>query len=168
MVKNVEHTKARKHHLREIILLFSVPIGIIVVLIAFLYVPRLFANPTYDFIYCEGYSCDNSFSVNPSGTLVVPDEPNRRLYDGGSRLYYYDTKRDATRPLHIDEASRYQLDTTSKSPDGYTLRRSSGSSGFLFWSDYQNSWSLSKGLIAKPITLDSRGNSNTFIGWVLQ
>src|SRR5690606_30012082 len=126
---------ARKH-LKEIILLFSVPIAIILLVIGFLYVPRLFAHPGYDFIYCSGYSCDNTFSVNPSGQLTITsDDKPYRIDD--SNLYYYDIERDASRPIHESEASRYTLDATSKSPDGYTLKRSSGSSGFLFWSDYR-------------------------------
>lgn len=158
-------SQARKH-LKEIVLLFSVPIGIIAIIVAFLYVPRLFAHPGYDFIYCSGYSCDNRFSVNPSGELTVSTENTRYSFDESS-LYYYDVERDASRPIHSDEASRYKLDATSKSPDGYTLKRSSGSSGFLFWSEYHRSWSLSKGVVSQPVTL-STGSDNRFIGWVVQ
>lgn len=155
-----------KKHFREIVLLFSVPLAIIVAIVSFLYVPRIFANPGYDFVYCSGYSCDNRFLVNPSGQLTIATDSNR--YRGSdSNLYYYDVERDATRPIHGDEASRYKLDATSKSPDGYTLKQNSGSSGFLFWSDYSRSWSLSKGIVSQPITLGT-DSDNTFIGWVIQ
>lgn len=156
-----------KKHLKEILLLFSVPIGIIILIVAFLYVPRLFANPTYDFIYCEGYSCDNRFSVDPNGTLAVSSETDSYSYYNDYSLHYYDVQRDATRPLHISEATRYQLDATSKSPDGYTLKHHSSGGGLLFLGNYQDSWSLSKGIVSKPLTLDTRGGDNIFIGWVL-
>ncbi len=152
-------------HFKDALLLFIVPIGIIALLIAFLYIPRLFANPVYDFIYCEGYSCDNRFTVNPSGAIAESNNPHS--YEM-SRLYYYDVERDAMRPLTIDEANRYRLDTSSKSPDGYVLKNTSNGGGFLFGGGYDNSWSLTKGLISKPVALNSNGESDEFIGWVLQ
>lgn len=165
MKSELSQNQASKH-LKEIILLFSVPIAIIVIIVAFLYIPRAFANPGYDFIYCTGYSCENRVSVDPNGKLVTSSDSERYTpYDFSLR--YYDVQRDATRLLHAEEANRYQLDTTSKSPDGYILKHTSSGSGFLFWGDYQNNWSLSKGIISKPVTLNSGSNSNTFIGWVL-
>lgn len=167
MPKKAPTAQANKH-LKEILLLFSVPAGIIVIIIAFLYIPRLFANPTFSFIYCEGYSCDNRFSVDPNGKLTVSAETDRYSYYDDYSLQYYDVQRDATRPLNADEATRYQLDATSKSPDGYTLKHSSGGGGVLFLGNYHDSWSLSKGLASKPLTFDSRNGDNKFIGWVLR
>ena len=112
----ITRVQARKH-LKEIVLLFSVPIAIIMLIIAFIYVPRLFAHPGYDFVYCSGYSCDDRFSVAPSGQLTVNTDSSRyRIND--SNLYYYDVERDASRPIHTDEANKYKLDATSQSPDG--------------------------------------------------
>jgi hypothetical protein len=155
-------------HLKDILLLFSIPIAIIIVLVAFLYIPRLFANPAYNFVYCEGYYCDGGYSVGANGNLQeAPDQSTRSPYVDGYKLFYYDVERDATRPVQFDEATRYKLDTSSKSPDGYTLKHSSGGGGFLFWGDYQNNWVLKKGIVSKPISLDS-SNSNEFIGWVVE
>ena len=152
-----------KKHLKEILLLFSIPAFIVVTVIAFLYIPRLFANPTHDFIYCEGYSCENRFSVDLDGKLIVTDDFNR--YPRGSNtLHYYDLEQDATRPIQAEEAGDYPLDPTSKSPDGYQLVQNSNNGGFLFWSDYRNSWSLKKGLVSKPVSIQSY--EIKFIGWV--
>lgn len=168
MTKKEVPPQTSKQHIRDILLLFSIPIGIIAVLIAFLYVPRLFAHPAYDFIYCEGYKCDDRFSVDPNGNLqVAPEDDRRYSYSYDADLFYYDVQRDATRPLQADEATRYRLDATSKSPDGYTLKYSSGGGGLLFWGGGQRSWSLNKGLASKPLEIDVRYGDNTFIGWVL-
>lgn len=154
-----------KKHLKEILLLFSVPVGVIAIIIAFLYVPRLFANPAYDFIYCEGYSCESRYSVGSHGRLIVSNETNRYSYNS-DRLYYYDLERDATRPIQAADASGYLLDPTSKSPDGYLLQQNTNSGGFLFWGSYNRSWSLKKDFAAKPVTLE--GRDINFIGWVQQ
>ena len=164
--KSVQNQANR--HTKDLLLLFSIPAGIILLLLAFLYVPRLLANPGYDFIYCEGYYCDGRFSVGSNGNLQeAPDENNRSYYGNDANLFYYDVERDATRPVLFDEASRYRLDASSKSPDGYTLKRTSGGGGFLFWGSYSSGWSLSKGIVSKPISLSSN-SSDEFIGWVLE
>lgn len=158
-------TLQAKKHLKEILLLFSVPIGIILIIVAFLYVPRLFANPTHDFIYCEGYSCDSRFVVDTNGKLTLSTESARNSYRD-YRLYYYDAKRDATRPIQLADAESYLLDASSKSPEGYTLEQNTNGGGFLFWSDYSRNWSLKKGFATKPVALS--GSDITFIGWVFQ
>lgn len=159
MTKQATYSPKGKH-LREIVLLFSVPIGIVAIMLAFLYVPRLFAHPTQDFIYCQGYDCAARYSVDTNGTIVLSTE------NDDASLYYYDARRDATKRIQPTEAKQYLLDASSRSSEGYVLQRRTGSSGFLFWSDYSDGWSLSKGVVTKPITLN--GYDITFIGWVLQ
>lgn len=167
MTKEQAHNQVSRH-MKDLLLLFSVPVAIIVLLVGLIYIPRVLANPTYDFIYCEGYYCDDRFSIDPNGTLKeAPDESVRSAYRGDARLFYYDVQRDATRPVQFDEAARYRLDTTSKSPDGYTLKHNSNSSGFLFWGGSSRSWSLSKGFASQPVTLGSGYGDSKFIGWIL-
>lgn len=153
-----------KAHVKDFALLFSVPLGAIVLILAFLYIPRFFAHPSYDFIYCEGYSCNEKFLVGPTGRLQASTDTDYFVYS----LYYYDVRRDATRPLQIDEAINYQLDPASKAPDGYTLKHSARDSGFLLWGgNYNDNWSLQKGIPSKPVALDMGGSDKKFIGWVL-
>lgn len=167
MSKQPVHSPA-KDHLKDIALLFSVPIGIIVILITFLYAPRLFAHPAYNFIYCEGYYCDDKISVTRDGKIEITSHENERYsYGRDAKLYFFDVERDSSRPIPADEATSYKLDTASKSPDGYALKRSSSSGSFLFWGSYGNGgWTINKGIISKPINL-SNGDITNFIGWVL-
>lgn len=159
--------KAYNQHLKELLLLLSVPIAIILVIVAFVYVPRLFANPTYDFIYCDGYSCDRRYTIDSSNRISVPPGVDHRSYSEAT-LRYYDVDRDASRPISMGEAAEYQLDPMSKSPDGYTLEHNSSGGGFLLWSDYSSSWSLSKGIISKPVSFGDSRYDKQFIGWVLR
>lgn len=164
MPDTLPHGRSRTH-LKEVLLLFSVPLGIIALLAAFIYIPRFFANPTHDFIYCEGYNCNSRFFVDGQGTLATKDDTNRYLYHDYT-LKYYDIERDATRPLQPADAKKYLLDASSKAPDGYVARRNTNSGGFLFWGDYGNNWSLKKGIASKPLTLDA--GDIEFIGWVVK
>lgn len=152
-------------HRRDILLLFSVPIAIVLLIAAFFYIPRVFANPRHDFIYCEGYYCDTIFSVDSEGRLRTSPETIRYAYREYN-LRYYDVTRDATRPIQLEDMQDYVIDPLSKSPDGYTLQRSTNNGGFLFSGGYSDNWSLSRGLISKPITLGS--SDIHFIGWVVK
>lgn len=166
MRANGTHNPIR-NHVKEFLLLFSVPLGIIVILIGLIYLPRLFANPTYDFIYCEGYSCLDRYSVDPA-TNTVRQVPEDRRFSAEASLRYYDASRDATRPISQTEAESYRLDPMSKSPEGYELELSTGSGGFLFWGDYSREWHLKKGMITKPISLGNSNSDKQFVGWVLK
>ena len=154
-----------REHLKEIIILFSVPLAIVCIIIALVYVPRLFAHPTYDFVYCEGYSCEDRFSVDSNGKLIQNDDSHEYSYRSYS-LSYYDTERDSTQPLQLTDAEKYTLSASSKSPEDYSLHHAGSGGGFLFWGDYQNNWSLKKGFASKPLSLN--GSDIEFIGWVLR
>lgn len=167
---NVPVHDQKNKHLKELLLLFSVPVGIVFVIVAFLYVPRMLANPSYDFIYCTGHTCDNQYTVSSSGEINTPEGSIGRYSYDPSSLRYFDIEDDASRPITIDDAKNYRLSAKSKSPDGYTLERHTQSGG-LFSFNYEESWSLKKGLLSKPVTLSSNQHaysSNTsFVGWVI-
>lgn len=166
-------TAKKSTTVRDIILLISVPLALIAILAAVVYVPRWMANPSYDFIYsvCESYRCSQRASVT-NGVLVIEErggDSNVRFDDPSLQLRYYDVSERSSRALTAEEAQQFKLDSASRSPDGYTLTRESSSSGFLFWSDSSSGWVLKDGLRKKSVELErqySYGNSITFIGWV--
>ena len=168
--KNIHRTT----HLKDLLLLFSIPIGIALLAAAVVYVPRLLANPKADFIYmtCTDYRCNEGYSVDLSGSIVrdYPDTTNPKYYDQSAQIYYYDAATDATRTISFDEAEKYKLNNSSKSPDGYTLTHDSSSEGFLFWGEYDESWYLKNGAKKQKIEL-TPGNRYyasdiKFLGWV--
>lgn len=143
-------------HLKDLILLFAIPIGIAVFAAIAVYAPRLFADPKYDFIYsvCSSYDCNYDYNVDSSG-YVSQYSRNRDYYNGTSTLRYYSAKDDSTRSLTLEEAKRYQLNTSSKSPDGYSLVREDSDSGFLFWGNYDSGWYLKDGAKKKKVELSN-------------
>lgn len=158
-------------HIKDLILLFSIPAGIAICVAAVVYIPSLLANPKYDFVYsvCSNYSCHYDFNIDDSGH-VSQYSTDRDRYSDTATLHYYSVKDDSTRTISIDEARRYQLNTSSKSPDGYTLSKEGNNSGFLFWSNYESGWYLKDGLKKKKIELSNNDSYYSrdvkFLGWV--
>lgn len=158
-------------HIKDLLLLFGVPLGILLITAAAIYVPRLLANPQTDFVYttCESYACRSSFEVNGTGNISEVSI-SRSHNDYTASLHYYDASDNSTKKITLDEARRYTLDTTSRSPDGYALVRESQDTGFLFWSDHDTGWYLENGAIKKPVDIvgiDSYYSQDVkFLGWV--
>lgn len=170
---NSNHKKTSSH-LKDLLLLFAIPIGIAVFAAAVIYIPRLLANPKSDFIYstCDDYRCRSSYSVDSSGNVIQNYSSSQNLdyYDRNAELRYYDSSNDSTRSITLEEAKRFRLNTSSKSTDGYTLSRESTDSGFLFWGDYDQGWYLKNGAKKKKVELTNNDSYYSrdvqFLGWV--
>lgn len=169
--------KNKPSHLKDLLLLFAVPAGIALLAAIIIYTPRLFANPTYDFIYsyCASYSCRDDYRVDSAGFVVyggLSQADNFNNPDRRASLRYYDARTNSTKGISLEEVQKYTLDASSRSPDGYALSREERSGGFLFWGDYGHAWYLKDGLKKKSIDLSVSGPSYTtqveFLGWVKQ
>lgn len=161
----------KPNHLKDLILLFAIPIGIAIFAAIVIYAPSLFTNPKYDFIYsvCDNYDCSYSFNVDSSG-YVAQYGANQDYYNTTPKLYYYNTKDDSSRSINLQEARHYQLNTSSKSPDGYSLVKEDSQSGFLFWGNSTTGWYLKNGAKNKKVELSTNGTyysrNINFLGWV--
>lgn len=176
MSSKAENKPAATSHLKDLILLFSIPLAIAILAAAIIYIPRWMAHPTYDFIYsvCQDYRCKNSYVVDSAGHVTQesnksasqPEYPE--YYDSTAILRYYDASEDVTRSMSFEEAKKYVLDTSSRAPDGYTLVQEDSRGSFLFWGGYDEGWYLKKGLKKKPVELSGTSylNQNNFLGWV--
>jgi hypothetical protein len=170
-------TNKTNSHLKDILLLFAVPVAIAILAAVVIYVPQLLANPKYDFVYstCEIYNCKNSYSVDSRGYIKQSYTSSSKLdnysrYDRTANLRYYDSSNDSARSLTIEEARRYKLNNLSKSPDGYTLTNESSNNGFLFWGEYDQGWYLKNGPKKKKVELTTTNSYYSrnvkFLGWV--
>lgn len=171
MAKKTVHKSGQPSHLKDIVLLFAIPIGIATFAAIAVYTPRLFANPKYDFIYsvCDSYACNYNYSVDSSG-YISQYNTNREYDSGTATLRYYNASDDSTKSLTLDEAKRYQLNTSSKSPDGYSVAREDNDNGFLFWGDYDSGWYLKNGMKKKKVELSTSTSYYSrdvkFLGWI--
>lgn len=164
----------RNAHLKDLFLLFAIPIAIAIFAAAVIYIPRLLANPRYDFIYstCDDYRCGTSYIVDGNGTITQDSTGSLDLtyYDRSADLRYYDAANDSTRTITLEEARKYRLDTSSKSPDGYTLTRENSSGGFLFGSGDNAGWYLKNGAKKKKVELTTAdayySRDIKLLGWI--
>lgn len=167
-----QHSTAK----RDVILLISIPLGLLVLLGAIVYIPQVLARPTQDFIYsaCKEFHCSGKITVSQAVVGYQPSDEDLRYYEP-PELYFYDVSENSSRLISLEDASNHQLDNSSKSSEGYSLAFQSSSSSFLGWSDNAGSWSLKNGLLKKPLNIES-SNSNyrsysdenyiKLVGWV--
>lgn len=166
-----KHT--RLTHLKDVALLFSIPIGIAIIATLAVYVPRLLANPQHDFVYsmCADYACSDNYEVDDTGRVARYSE-GQEYRNRTSELYYYSVKDDAARRLTSSQAKNYQLDTSFKSPDGYVFTQEEGGyRGLIFFgTNHVGGWYLKNGWKKKPVEVTSSdryySQNITFLGWV--
>lgn len=168
-------SRAPKHEqhsvTKEFLLFLSIPLGVIIILVAVLQGPSLFAKPKYDFIYalCPDYSCDGSYAVNAGGQLTFQQYNND--YSTEPTLYYYSESQHSSRQITATEGDGFNLDSSNVSPDGYTLWQNNGSAnGFLFWGgNGDGNWYLKSGAKKKQLNISANYiyvDQVHFIGWV--
>lgn len=142
-----------------------------------MYIPSLFNQPKYNFIYSSGYSYSGaSYSVE-KGKLVTPATPTPKVYSDTqsystnysysttdtTKLFLYDVTKNQSTEVTAEEVQGMQLNSSTTSLDGYTI--TSGLSGENLLS-YGTKYIKGHG-VSKQINLDSESKySFKFIGWV--
>lgn len=153
-----------------------IPIGLVVLVFAYSFIPTLLVKPQYDFLYAKQDYDDSKVQVI-SGKLTIT-ESERDSYDyyeeedeysvrstPDPEIYYYSVSTSTSKRVSIDEAMNYKLLGESNSPDGFRVgRNSSGGSVFPFYfSDEDDGlYLLGKGL-KKKVGSDYYLK---FVGWV--
>lgn len=151
-------------HIRDIVILFSIPVIVACIAAAVVYIPQFFAHPKYDFIYsvCEKYSCRDTYVINSMGQIAEPEE----LVDKLPTLYYYDVEKNRARSITLQEAGLYSIDTHFASPDGYKLVKDEERRGLYTSSDR---WYLKNGMLRKNVDIipfnNRLNNKLDFLGW---
>lgn len=165
----------------------SLPLFFIVVLSAFVFVPPLFVNPQYNFIYTAndkyyGYArrYSNSFYVKDNRIASKSVAIQLNKYDRNIQreeyptLYIYDTKNNTSKEISLTDARKLSLDSGPSSPDGYNITYNVSSSGVfeLFGSSRDNNgYYISKNSGKKKLTIVNDGYNNgsqnlKVIGWI--
>ncbi|OHA26913.1 MAG: hypothetical protein A3C06_02200 [Candidatus Taylorbacteria bacterium RIFCSPHIGHO2_02_FULL_46_13] len=140
-----------------IILAFTLPVLLIVVVALSTYLPSLFLSTDYNFVYtsctdgrnyypyrCDGYLqkryivVGNKLVVNPVDMTLdsnkdgVPDFSEKYT----DRIFLHDTKKNESREITLEEAQTMTLNSLLTSPDGVTVSsyydRNGGDFFFIF------------------------------------
>ncbi|MDP3996806.1 MAG: hypothetical protein Q8P86_03900 [bacterium] len=143
-----------------IVLAFTLPVALIVVLALSVYLPSVFLSTDYNFIYstCEfganryPYNCDDylqkRYSVvqgklvtNAVDPVVVNSNPLKDTDGDGiadvvnytSRIFLHDTEKNESREITLEEAETLSLSGLLTSPDGVTVSSYYNNGGDFFF-----------------------------------
>jgi hypothetical protein len=141
-----------------------------------IYLPRLLANPQYDFVYVTNdsyYDFKYNYEVSEDGllsrVLIERHYPTDMAED---KIYLYNVSEKESTPISYQETTRLELDPSAKSPDGYEFVSGGGGGGVFpfFYSPGAYGKKFLKGHGASvEINLTTFGNirdNYKFIGWV--
>jgi len=159
----------------------SIPILMIVFVAASIYLPGLFIKPNVNFLYAYGdeYYSQERFTVQ-NGKLVkreVPRYESQSYYQPPreeSKLFLHDVVKNESREVSFEEAQRLNLDSGTKSSDGFEVINGYQGGGFFPFfggsgSDYNTRY-LKGHNVSKKINLQQRGESYyydfRFLGWI--
>lgn len=169
MTNRTDKKSSRK---TDLVLIFMIPIAVMALVMAAIFIQRGQASPKYSFIYasCDDYRpCDLNYQFDKDGYISSFESGE---YTGDYRLYLYDIKSNESIPLSLNKAGKYKLNNSDKSPDGYVLSKDYDSMRFMFWDTNVSEWYLRNGSIRKQVELvgvnDYIGPNIDLVGWVIE
>lgn len=159
---------------------FAIPILMIVFIAASVYIPGLFSQPKYNFLYAEnnGFYHEKLFSVN-NGKLTRNTLPSSTdpYYTPGPipQLYVHNVTTNESKHISLEDAQKLILDQSAESPDGYRIQAGNYGNSFYPFGSYDRDYNthyimghnVSKKLNVKTIGANYYGQVN-FIGWVIK
>jgi len=158
-----------------LIVALSIPVLMIVLVAMSIYLPAFFIKPKTNFIYTVGgdYCHQNIYSVKNGKVIedeIKKPEENISCRDyHEARLFYYDVARNASREITLDEATKFTVDGSLKSPDGFEIVSGSYSFDIFFFSgsSYHDKF-LKKGAYSRKLNMAAPTSyyDFKFLGWV--
>lgn len=162
---------------RPLVIAFILPLAVILFTLVSIYLPKLFIQPQYDFMYSffdEGYvtkvyEYDNGSIVE---RYINADElSNNQVQE--PTLYVHDVLSNKSRKISYEEAKKYTLIGSADSPDGYRIEYGTYRSEPFFLEDYDRSRNvyLVNSFMSKKMniirSIDTGYYSDIhFIGWI--
>jgi hypothetical protein len=168
-----------------LIIALAIPVLMIILVAAFIYLPGIGQKPKENFLYLTGNNAYNYGSqeyVVSGGHLIknppVPAPATPTPYyppadNTVPKFYLYNVVTNTSTELTFEQAQSYTLDSSNTSVDGYTVEQGTGGGGDLFFggapADY-NDWFIkghnrSEKLNLKLTGTDSYSNFQ-FLGWI--
>lgn len=155
----------------------SIPVVMIVLVAAAIYLPRLFYHPAYNFLYVTSgdYYAIQQYEVQ-DGRLMKKNvkRPDAMASAGEAKLYIYDVATDRNTEVSFADAQNLDLDPDRQSPDGFEIVAAGYRDGFFpfFFSsdgDYCARY-ISGHNVSRKLDLKQGSNSACdnfrFIGWI--
>ena len=162
----------------SLIIGISVPIAMVLLIGAVIYLPRFFVHPKYDFVYFteSAYSGYEQYEVK-DGKLVKNDTSKPGTHEQEVKLYIYHVDTDQSQEISYTEGQELNLDPSRLSPDDFEIVSGSHSDGFSPFSDHSSSDYCSRYIsghnMSRKLELRFVANSYSyycggfrFLGWI--
>jgi hypothetical protein len=177
-----------------LVLAFTLPVALIIIIALSTYLPAVFLPTNYDFIYTSctnsiNYHCNNylqrRYSVADEKLVVNAIDPTQDSDKDGvpdvnegydARIFFHDTEKNESREITLEEAQKLNLNELLTSPDGVTVSSNydRGADIFPFFDNRSShGYYLTKGKSRSKLNLindDDRyyyRDNFQFIGWVI-
>lgn len=159
-----------------------IPVLMILFVAGSIYLPGLFIHPKINFVYASGddyyYYRDQQYFVE-KGKLVKNEikdsKESGRHATTEVKLFLYNVAENKNQEISFEEAQKLNLDSNSKSPDGFEIvygNRDGGMFPFFFdsSSDYGNRY-IKGHNVTRKLDIQSSGRSYYdygfhFLGWI--
>lgn len=144
----------------SLIIGISLPIVMLVIIIASLYLPRMLVHPKYNFLY----KTDGDYDYSVENNALVKKERGYK-YDRPleeANFFIYNVATDESKKISLEEAQQLKLDSKETSPDGMKVasRSSCGVFGGCSSGYYLVGHFYSKKLELKEY-------SSQLLGWII-
>jgi len=161
----------------SLIIGFSLPLVMIIVVAISIYIPQMFLHPKYNFLY----STDTDYTGVQIYTVANQHLSEQFPTDvqttpaPSPQLFVHNVTTNESKAITNDEAKKLTLDPSIESPDGYRLQEGNSNSGFFPFfgggsyesSQYLVGHNASKRLNLKYYTARYYYPVH-FIGWIIQ
>lgn len=160
----------------------SLPVILIIVIAVAVYVPRIIANPEYDFIYLVDDSNQRSIHLNEQVCTEYKIE-NDRLIEVGEQnqypsgmcvsdeviFYRHDLSEGINKEISVETVKTLKVDSQHVSPDGWSFRREYANNGIfeIFGGRRNYEWLVVKNSVRLPVNINENYYNVRFVGWVI-
>jgi len=161
----------------------ALPIILIIIIAAVIYIPRFLVDPQYDFIYFEE-NWNSRFSTTECTEYEISEGRFKRIgeieehlqetcYSDGALFYIYDVSEKESREISIDEVESLEIAKGYTSPDGFIFLRKYSNMGIfeIFGGTHEVKWYLEKDGVRLPLNLEEKVSLYSepqFIGWIIK
>lgn len=170
----------------SLIIGLSIPVLMIVLVAASIYLPGLFApSPHVNFLYVIGdhdYYAGQEYVVEQGRlakqvvNIEVKNYPERYTPPSVSRLFVHDVAMNRSKQISFEEAQGLPLDPSVQSPDGFEVVHGSRGDGlYPFFFDHSvdyNTWYLKGHNVSKKLNVEALEDRSyyfrriRFLGWI--
>ncbi|NJL96649.1 hypothetical protein HC864_02425 [Candidatus Gracilibacteria bacterium] len=149
---------------RTLVMVLVFPVIFFLILAGLVWVPRIWLNPEYDFVYSFDQGCD-TFELKNTKIQEI-DRCGGSLDQNKPDLYYYNVDSKDNEKIDLENANELSLLDQEKSPDGFVLKKDNNNSVFGGGSSNNLYLQGKGGSLSIDTPEEHKYGQLVFLGWV--